>query len=102
MHQLRETHWSVVIRVLVYIKSCPDKGLVYMKHEHVRIFGYSDSGYAGDRGDEKSTTGYYTSVGGNLVTWRSKKQDVVSRSSAEAEYRGMAHTTCEMMWLKIY
>ena len=67
---------------------------------HVRIFGYSDSGYAGDRGDRKSTAGYCTFVGGNFVTWRSKKQDIVSRSSAEAEYRVMAHTACEMMWLK--
>jgi len=73
---------------------------VYNKHEHVRIFGDSDSGYANDQVDKKSTTGYCTFVGGNLVTWRSKKQDVVSRSSAEAEYRVMAHTTCEMVWLK--
>ena len=50
--------------------------------------------------DKKSTTGYCTFVGGNLVTWRSKKQDVVSRSSAEAEYKAMVHTECEMMWLK--
>jgi len=50
MHQPRKTHWLVAIMILAYIKSCPEKGLVYMKHEHVRIFRYSDSGYAGDRG----------------------------------------------------
>ena len=60
----------------------------------------TDSGYAGDRGDMKSTTGYCTFVGGNLVTWRSKKQDFVSRSSAETEYRAMTHISCEMVWLK--
>ena len=49
--------------------------------------------------DRKSTIGYCTFVGGNLVTWRSEKQDI-SIPSAEAEYRAMAHTTCEMMWLK--
>ena len=54
---------------------------------------------AGDKGDRKSTTGYCTFIGGNLVIWRNKKQDV-SRSNAEAEYRAMTHTTCEMMWLK--
>jgi len=48
----------------------------------------------------KSSTGYCTFVGENLVTWRSKKQNVVSRSSAEADYRVMAHTACEMIWLK--
>ena len=60
MNQRRETHWLAVIRVLAYIKNCPGKGLVYMKHGHVHISEYSDSGYAGDRGDRKSTTRYYT------------------------------------------
>ena len=60
----------------------------------------ASSGYAGDRGDRKSTLGYCTYVGGNLVTWRSKKQNVVSKSNAEVEYRFMSQTTCEMMWLK--
>ena len=64
---------------------------MYRKHGHVRISEYSDSGYAGDRGDRKST------IGGNLVTWRSKKQDIVSHLSAKAEYRVMAHTACEMV-----
>jgi len=72
--------------------------LLYKKHGHVYILGHSDSGYAGDKGDRKSTTGYCTFVGENLVTW-SKRQDV-SRSNAETEYRAMVHTTCEMMWLK--
>ena len=39
MHQLRETHWLAAMRVLIYIKSCPGKGLMYGKHEHVHIFG---------------------------------------------------------------
>ena len=100
MHQPREAHWLAVLRILAYIKSYPRKGLVYKKHGHVRISGYSDSEYAGDRGYRKSTTGYCTFVGENLVTWESKKQDVISRSSAEAEYRAMTHTTCEMVWLQ--
>jgi len=87
------------LRILAYIKSSPRKDLLYKKHEHVRIFSYSDSGYAGDKGDKKSTTGYCIFVGGNRVTWRSKKQDV-SRSSAMVEYRTMARTTCEMVWVK--
>ncbi|RVW80769.1 Retrovirus-related Pol polyprotein from transposon RE1 [Vitis vinifera] len=56
--------------------------------------------YAGNKGDRKSTSSYCTFVGGNLVTWKSKKQIVVSRSSVEAEYCAMAHTTCELIWLK--
>ena len=73
MHQPKVTHWLAAMRILVYIKSCPEKGFVYRKHGDVRISGYFNSGYAGDRGDRKSTMGYCTFVGGNLVTWRSKK-----------------------------
>ncbi|KAL0375663.1 UNVERIFIED_CONTAM: Retrovirus-related Pol polyprotein from transposon RE2 [Sesamum calycinum] len=60
------------------------------------IEAYSDADYAGSKDDRKSTSGYCTYVGGNLVTWRSKKQTTVARSSAEAEYRAMAHTTSEI------
>jgi len=85
MHQPREIHWTATLRFLTYIKSSLEKDLLYKKHEHIRIFCYSDSGYVGDKGNRKSITGYCTFVGENLVTWRSKKQDVAFRSSAEAE-----------------
>ena len=68
MHQFRETHWLAAIRVLAYIKSCPEKGLVYRKHKHVRISGYPDSVYASDRRDRKFTTEYCIFIGGNLMT----------------------------------
>ena len=73
MHKPREAHWLAVPRILAYIKSCLRESWVYKKYGHVHIFGYSDSEYAGDRGDRKSTTKYYIFVGENLVTWRSKK-----------------------------
>ena len=66
----------------------------------MRIEGYSDADWAGSLGDRRSTTGYCAIVGGNLVSWKSKKQTVVARFSAELEYRAMAHTTCELVWLK--
>ena len=50
--------------------------------------------------DRKSTSGYCTYVWGNLITWRSKKQNVVSRISVEAEYRSMANGVCEVLWIK--
>jgi len=81
MHEPKEAHWSAALRILAYCKSCPGKGLVYKKYRHVHISGYSDSGYDGDRGNKKSTIGCCTFVGRNFMTWRSKKQDVVSPSS---------------------
>ena len=50
--------------------------------------------------DRRSTSGYFTFVGGNLVTRKSKKQNVVARSSAEEEFRGMALGLCEALWLR--
>ena len=100
MHSPQEIHWHAALRVLAYLKHAPGRGLLYQHHGHLRIEGYSDSSYAGDRGDRKSTFGFCILVGGNLVTWRSQKQRVVSLSSAEAEYRSMTHTSSEMLWVR--
>ncbi|KAB2628709.1 hypothetical protein D8674_033504 [Pyrus ussuriensis x Pyrus communis] len=100
MHSSREDHMAAVMRILAYLKSAPGKGVLYRKHGHLRIEGFTDADWAGSVGDRRSTSGYFTFVGGNLVTWRSKKQKVVSRSSAEAEFRGMAHGICELLWLR--
>lgn len=61
----------------------PNKGLLYKKSDNRNVEIYSDANWAGDISDKRSTSGYCTYVWGNLVTWRSKKQPVVSRSSAE-------------------
>jgi hypothetical protein len=100
MHNPRQPHMDAVERILRYLKSSPGKGLLFSKHGHLGVDGYTDADWAGSANDRRSTSGYFTYVGGNLVTWRSKKQSVVSRSSAEAEYRGMAIGVCELLWLK--
>ncbi|BBH03624.1 hypothetical protein Prudu_014548 [Prunus dulcis] len=94
MHEPREVHMQAVERILRYLKSSPGKGLLFSKHNNFAIEAYTDADWAGSISDRRSTTGY-------SLTWRSKKQTVVARSSAEAEFRAMAHGVCELLWLKI-
>ena len=89
MHSPCEEHLEATNRILRYLKSCPGKGLVFKKNETRSVKAYTDADWAGSE-NRRSTSGYFTYVWGNLVTWRSKKQNVVSRSSAEAEFRSMA------------
>ncbi|RVW41270.1 Golgin candidate 5 [Vitis vinifera] len=76
------------------------KGLFFRKTENRDTEVYSDADWAGNIIDRRSTSGYCSFVWGNLVTWRSKKQSVVARSSAEAEYRALAQGICEGIWIK--
>jgi len=92
---------DAVIRILRYLKNCPGKGIILSNNGHLRIEGYTDADWAGCLDDRRSTSGYCVFLGGNLVSWRSKKQNVVARSTAEAEFRSMASGLCEVMWLKI-
>ncbi|KAM3291620.1 putative mitochondrial protein like [Capsicum chacoense] len=93
-------HWDAVIRILKYIKKAPRQGLLYKDKGHTDIVGYSDADWAGSPSDKRSTSGYCVMIGSNLISWNSKKQDVVARSSVEAKYRAMALATCEFIWLK--
>ena len=95
-----DSHWEAVVRILRYIKSAPGKGLLFEDQVHEYIIGYTDADWAGSPSDRRSTSGYCVLVGGNLVSWKSKKQNVVARSSAESEYRAMAAATCELVWIK--
>jgi hypothetical protein len=69
---------DAVLRILRYLKLSPRKGLMFSKNNHLRVEGYTDADWAGNITDRKSTAGYFTFVGGNLVTWRSKKHNVVA------------------------
>src|ERR1044072_10047523 len=100
MHSPRKKHLDVVNQILRYLKGTPEKGLLFRKSENKSVECFADADWVGSVEDSKSTIGYCTKVWGNLVTWRSKKQSVVARSSAEAEYRAMAQGICEGIWLK--
>ena len=101
MHNPSSEHMQAVKRILNYLKATPGKGILFTPGDDLKIQGYVDADYGGSLVDRRSTTGYCVFLGGNLVSWRSKKQGVVARSSAEAEFRAMALGVCELLWLQI-
>ncbi|KAL0641314.1 hypothetical protein Bca4012_102595 [Brassica carinata] len=93
-------HWKMVDRILRYLSGSHGQGVWMGCNGSTEVVGYCDADWAEDRVDRRSTTGYCTFIGGNLVTWKSKKQKVISCSSAEAEYRAMLKLTNELVWIK--
>ena len=91
--------WEALEHVLHYLKGSPGRGILYTNHGHTKIECFCDADHAGSKATRRSTTGYCVFVGGNLVSWRSKKQDVVSKSSVKAEYRAMAQSVQEIVWI---
>ncbi|RVW81638.1 Copia protein [Vitis vinifera] len=90
------------MRILRYLKNALRKGILFAKNvDHQSIEVYTDADWVSAVDDRRSTSGYFTFVGGNLVTWKSKKQNVIARSSAEAEFKGMTLGLCEALWLRL-
>ncbi|XP_026430006.1 uncharacterized protein LOC113326504 [Papaver somniferum] len=96
----RSTHYAAVIRILRYIKGTLYQGIKISSTSDLCLLTYSESDWAGDITDRRSTTGYCLFLGNFLISWGSKKQTVVSRSSAEAEYRSLAHSNYEIFWMR--
>ncbi|XP_021309257.1 uncharacterized protein LOC110432770 [Sorghum bicolor] len=101
MHDPRDSHLAIVKRILRYVRGTTAYGL------HLRgttstptIIAYSDADWAGCPDTRRSTSGYCIYLGNALVSWSSKRQATVSRSSAEAEYRAAANAVAECIWLR--
>ena len=94
------SHWAVVEHILCYLKEALGCGILSKEHGHTRIECFSDVDWARFMEDRRSTLGYCVFVGGNLISWKSKKQSVVSWSSAKLEYRAMTQSVCEIMWIR--
>ena len=86
-------------RILQYVKGTPGQGIFFPSDSYLQFRAYHDANRARCPNTRKSLIGYCVFLGDALISWRSKKQSVVSRSSVEAEYRSMASTTYEVTWI---
>eukprot|EP00253_Pinus_taeda_P003386 PITA_03386 len=96
----RESHWKAAKRILRYVRGTIQFGIHYSAKATPLLVGFTDSDWAGDPYDRKSTAGYGFTLGSGPITWDCKKQAAVSLSSAEAEYRGAVEASKEALWLR--
>ncbi|GJU88594.1 ribonuclease H-like domain-containing protein, partial [Tanacetum coccineum] len=100
MHDPREPHFSALKRILRYVQGTLDYGLQLFSSTTDSLIAYSDADWAGCPTTRRSTSGYCVFLGNNLLSWSSKRQPTLSRSSAEAEYRGVANAVAETCWIR--
>ncbi|GLT82755.1 hypothetical protein SLE2022_011040 [Rubroshorea leprosula] len=100
MEEPKQEHFDAAMKVLRYVKNSPGQGILLSSSSHPHLIAYCDANWAGCPRTRRSTTGYYICLRHSLVSWQSKKQSIVSRSSVEAEYRAMGSTVSELTWLK--
>ncbi|CAA6663370.1 unnamed protein product [Spirodela intermedia] len=100
-YAVKKIHLQAAYCILAYLKNIVIVGqcLLFSRGGDSTVEIYSDVDYAGSVHDRRSSSGYCSFISGNLVSWRKKKQKVVSRSSVEAQFRAMAQGICEAIGL---
>ncbi|XP_019100800.1 PREDICTED: uncharacterized protein LOC109132832 [Camelina sativa] len=98
MHDHTVSDFNLLKRILRYIKGTSTMGISFDRYSDSKLTAYSDSDYAGCEKSSRSTGGFCTFLGRNMISWSSRKQDTVSKSSTEAEYRAMSEATSEITW----
>jgi hypothetical protein len=96
----KESHLMAVEKIFRYLIHTPTFGLWYLKGSSFERVGYSDSDWAGDKVDRKSTSGACQFLSRSLVSWSSKKQNCVSLSTTEAEYVSAASCCAQLLWMR--
>jgi hypothetical protein len=102
MERPTEMHLASVKRILRYLKGTLSFGMMYRSNvgQNLIMQGWTDSDYAGDYDDRKSTSGYVFTMGSSAVCWSSKKQPIVTLSTTEAEFVAAASSACQCIWLR--
>ena len=100
MHAPKVTHFNALKRIIRYLKGTPDHGLTLYSSPSTQLVSYTNADWGGCPDTSRSTSGYCVFLGDNLISWSAKRQPTLSRSSAEAEYRGVANVVAESCWLR--
>ena len=93
-------HLMAAKRILLYIEDTLDFGLCYSSSNNFRLRGFSDSDWAGDIDDRRSTTGFVFYMGDTIFSWSSKKQSIVTLSTCEIEYVALSSCVTQAIWLR--
>ena len=100
MQKPKLAHWNAALRVVRYLKGNPGQGILLRANTDLKLSVWCDSDWSGCRTTRRSLTGWFITLGGSPISWKTQKQDCVSRSSCEAEYRAMSSTVQEVLWIR--